>query len=98
MGQCECDTCWYFDYDEEYDDDCYYGGRESIGQSKGNAPRNNRNQNKQFKSATQGLSKEIKRIIHDEITKKGMTYKEILNEAKKFFVFIISCFIVEECD
>ena len=22
MGQCECDTCWYYDYDEEYDE--YY--------------------------------------------------------------------------
>ena len=19
MSTCECDTCWYFDYDEEYD-------------------------------------------------------------------------------
>ena len=19
---CECDTCWYFDYDEEYDEYC----------------------------------------------------------------------------
>ena len=22
MSTCECDTCWYFDYDEEYDE--YY--------------------------------------------------------------------------
>ncbi len=20
MGGCECDTCWYFDYDEEFDE------------------------------------------------------------------------------
>ena len=22
MSQCECDTCWYYDYDEEFDE--YY--------------------------------------------------------------------------
>ena len=22
MNQCECDTCWYYDYDEEFDE--YY--------------------------------------------------------------------------
>lgn len=22
MTQTECDTCWYFDYDEEYDEYC----------------------------------------------------------------------------
>ena len=22
MESCECDTCWYYDYDEEYDEYC----------------------------------------------------------------------------
>ena len=40
-------------------------------------PRTNQAQNKMFSDATRGLTKEQKRIVHDEITGRNMTFQEI---------------------
>lgn len=67
----------YDDYDDYYDDDSNFGGRQRMGKSRGNAPRNNQTQNKQFKDATKGLSKDQKRTIHDQISHEGYGYQGI---------------------
>ena len=46
---------------------------------------NNRAQNKQFKDATKGLPKRIKRIIHDEYSNSGAGYHDIKDYAKNFW-------------
>jgi len=51
-------------------------------QDKG-TPGDNQRQNKQFKDATRGLSKEQKQKIHQEISKKGTSYQEIKQLAKE---------------
>ena len=44
---------------------------------RGNAPRNNQAQNKQFDDATKGLSKAEQELVHREITGKGFGYQKI---------------------
>ena len=76
--------------DEDEDEDYYdiednFGGRQRIGNNKGETPRSNRAQNKQFKDATKGLSPQQKRRVHDAISKKGYGYhgiKDIINTIK----------------
>ena len=60
-------------------------GRQKIGKNKGNAPRNNKVQNAQFEDATRGLSKDIKRRIHDKISNQGYGYHDIKNFAKDYY-------------
>ena len=45
----------------------------------------NRRENKQFRDATQipGMTKELRRRIHNNITGKGYTYQEIRRYAKE---------------
>ena len=72
-------------YDDLYDDRTSVKGRQKIGKNKGNAPRNNKVQNAQFEDATRGLSKDIKRRIHDKISNQGYGYHDIKNFAKDYY-------------
>jgi len=84
------------DDDDYYDDDSNFGGRQKIGKSNGNAPRNNQAQNKQFRDATKGLNADQQRIVHDKITGKGLGYHEIKSVVDDLFgVFIGVCFYDE---
>lgn len=83
------------DYDD-YDDESNFGGRQKIGKNKGNAPRNNKAQNKQFRDATKGLTPDQQRIVHDKITGKGLGYHDIKNVIKDLFGFVIGLFAIEE--
>ena len=61
---------------ESWDD---IAGSERMGRQKGNAPRSNQAQNKQFDSLVKqyGLSKDQSRKLHDAITGQGLGYKQI---------------------
>ena len=54
-----------------------------IGKTSG-TPRNNQSQNKQAREAVKkyNLSKEGQRALHDEITKQGLGYNEIMEAAE----------------
>ena len=71
------------DFDDDYyDNESNFAGREKIGKAKGKTPANNQAQNKQFGDATRGLSNKQKRELHDDITKKGLGYQEIFEQAQ----------------
>ena len=78
--------------DDYYEDDSNFGGRQKVGKSKGNAPRNNQAQNKQFRDATKGLNKDQQRALHDQITGEGLGFHDILDAAKKLWFFFIGLF------
>ncbi len=84
------------DDDDYYDDDSNFGGRQKMGKNKGNTPGNNRAQNKQFKDATKDLTPDQKRVVHDEITGKGLGYQEITALVKDLFMFVFGLFTLEE--
>ena len=73
------------EYDDLYDDRTSVKGHQKIGKNKGNAPRNNKVQNAQFEDATKGLSKDMKRRIHDKISGQGYGYHDIRNIAKDYY-------------
>ncbi|MFX0549461.1 hypothetical protein ACOAKC_08990 [Hathewaya histolytica] len=58
-----------------------------MGRIKGNAPRSNQAQNKQFRSIVKEfkLDKEEQRLLHDSITGQGYDYQEIRDEAIYLF-------------
>ena len=81
------------DYDDYYDDESNFGGRQKIGKPKGNAPGNNRTQNKQFKDATKGLlNKDQQRALHNEISGEGLGFHDIVNAAKNLWFFLVDIF------
>ena len=84
------------DDDDYYDDESNFGGRQRIGKNKGNAPRNNQAQNKQFKEATKGLTPKQQRVVHDKITGKGLGFHEIAKVVEDLFIFVIGLFCVKE--
>ena len=84
------------DEDDYYDDDSNFGGRQKVGQSKGNAPGSNQAQNKQFRDSTRNLTPEQRRILHDRITGRGLGYHEIEALIKELFVFVVCLFADEE--
>lgn len=90
------------DYDDDYDDDYYdddnnFGGRQKVGKNKGNTPRNNQAQNKQFRDATKDLlNKDQQRALHDEITGEGLGFHDILDAAKNLWFFFIGLFDVDD--
>jgi hypothetical protein len=85
------------DEDDYYDDDSNFGGRQKIGKPRGNAPGNNRAQNKQFKDATKGLlNKDQQRALHNEISGKGLGFHDIVNAAKNLWFFIIDIFYEDD--
>ena len=60
---------------------------EKMGKIKGNTPRNNQAQNKQFQAVVKEfkLSKKEQRLLHDNITGKGYSYSELREEAIYLF-------------
>ena len=84
------------DDDDYYDDDSNFGGRQKIGRSNGNTPGSNRAQNKQFRDATNGLTPDQQRIVHNKITKKGLGYHDIKVVIKDLFIFVIGLSAFEE--
>ena len=60
---------------------------EKMGVQKGNAPRNNQAQNKQFDSVVKmyGLSKKEARMLHDEVSGLGYSRNEIIEELMSLF-------------
>ncbi len=83
------------DDDGEFDD-INFGGRQKIGKQRGNAPGNNKAQNKQFRDATKGLSPKQQRMVHDRITKKGLGYHEIKAIIDELFVYVIGFCMCDE--
>ncbi len=73
------------DDDDYYDDESNFGGRQRMGRSNGNTPRNNQVQNSQVDDIVQktGLSDYGRRVLHNEITGKGLGYWEIMETAKQ---------------
>lgn len=63
------------------------GGSSRMGRSRGNTPRSNQAQNKQFRDLAKklGLTKDQQRQLHDAISHQGMSYQEILNFAQDIF-------------
>ena len=80
------------DDDDYYDDDDNFSGRERMGKSNGKTPRNNQAQNKQVKSATQKLPKNIRQRVHWEISHQGVGYHEIVEITKDLLIFVIGIF------
>ena len=81
------------DFDDYYANDSNFGGRQKIGKPKGNAPGNNRAQNKQFRDATKGrLNKDQQRELHNEITGEGLGFRDLLDAAKNIMFFFIGLF------
>ena len=80
------------DYDDSYDDESNFGGRQKVGKNKGKAPGNNQAQNKQFRDATKGLTKDQKRALHNEISGEGLGFHDIVNAAKNLWFFFIDIF------
>lgn len=64
-----------------------YTTRERMGKQTGNAPRNNKKQNKQIDKIVSllNLSKDDRRELHDMITGQGLGYQEIYDIAKEMF-------------
>ena len=58
-----------------------------VGQQKGKAPRNNKNQNEQFRAIIKKLALTLDeaRRLHDEITGEGYSYDELLQIARDLF-------------
>ena len=69
---------------EEYDD---FVTSQRIGRQNGQAPRDNKKQNKQFDRIVNllKLNKDERRELHDLISKQGYSYQEILEIAREFF-------------
>ena len=65
-------------------DDAWLNAVKRIGRNIGKTPRNNQAQNEQTKAAAKkyNLSKEGQRLLHDNVSKNGYGYQEILEEAK----------------
>ena len=80
------------DYDDYYDDESNFGGRQKVGKKKGSAPGSNQAQNKQFRDATKGLTKDQKRALHNEISGEGLGFHDIVNAAKNLWFFFIDIF------
>lgn len=62
--------------------------QEENAQRKGNvegAPRNNQAQNKQFKDAARGLSKDERRRLHEEINRQNLTREQIIERRNDMF-------------
>ncbi len=78
------------------DDDGNYGGRQRVGKSKGKTPRNNQSQNKQFRDLTKRLNKAQKRILHEEITGKGLGFHEIQSLIEELFPFVVAFLIFDK--
>ncbi len=72
------------DDDDQWDDD-QFGGRQKIGKGKGKTPGNNQAQNKQVRDAGKGLTKDQKRIVHDEISQQGYGFHEIVDIINELF-------------
>ncbi len=83
-------------YDQYHENN--YGGRQRIGKSNGNAPRNNRVQNKQFKFLTKYLTKEQQRRLHNMISGKGLSAEEILELIDTLFAFALFYFISDNTE
>lgn len=58
-----------------------------MGRSRGNTPRNNQAQNKQFRDVSNklGLSKQQQRELHEAISHEGMGYQELLQFVQELF-------------
>ena len=69
------------------DEEDAYAQRERIGKQKGKAPRSNHAQNQQFDAVEKelNLTKEQSRKLHEAISGKGYTYKELLEIAEDMF-------------
>ena len=81
------------DDDDYYEDDSNFGGRERMGKSKGNTPRNNQKQNKQFRDATKGiLNKDQQRALHNEISGEGLGFRDILDAAIDLLIVCVCLF------
>lgn len=74
-------------YDEYLDDES--PRRTRVGKQKGNAPRSNEKQNKQFRRAVKELGIEDdydkRRRLHDDITGQGYDESDIVNAGKSLF-------------
>ena len=62
----------YDEYDK-YGYDIDAPTKERIGKQKGNAPRDNKKQNKQVDHLTRGKGKEFRHSFHKEITGQGLS-------------------------
>ena len=58
-----------------------------MGRQKGDAPRNNKAQNKQIDAVVRelGLNKKQRRLLHEEISGEGYGYQLLLEIAKDMF-------------
>ena len=83
-------------YDDYYDDDSNFGGRQKMGKKNGSTPGNNQAQNRQFRDATRGLSKQQQEKLHREISHQGGGFHDIVDAVKNMFVFVVSFFANEE--
>lgn len=63
------------------------GQKERVGRQKGDAPRNNKAQNKQIDAVVRelGLNKKQRRLLHEEISGEGYGYQLLLEIAKDMF-------------
>lgn len=63
------------------------GGRSRMGRNRGNTPRNNQAQNRQFRDVARklGLTKQQQRDLHRAIHHEGMGYQELYEFAQELF-------------
>ena len=81
------------DDDDYYNDDDNFVGKEPIGVRRGNTPRNNRVQNRQYKAVTKNLSYKAKDSLHPKIRHKGYGYHELVDEVKGLHGLIVWLFL-----
>lgn len=88
------------DDDDYYDDDNNFGGPQKVGKTKGNAPKSNKQQNKDFEYAANeaGVPLKNRRAFHDYVTGQGFGKDELIEIAKTFVSFLFGVFGLEEED
>ena len=84
------------DDDDYYNNESNFGGRQKIGKPKGKTPGNNQKQNQQFRDATRGLNKDQQKLLHNQITKEGQGFHEILELTKDMIIYIVVFFSLDE--
>ena len=88
------------DDDDYYDDDSNFGGPQKVGKTKGNTPKSNKQQNKDFEYAANkaGVPLKNRRAFHDYVTGQGFGKDELIEIAKTFVSFLLGIFGFEEED